>query len=541
MSGVLDLSVVVTDAAGVGTRWGSEDADAATVPQGISFSTQRMQGFADATLTLRRRIDMDYVDLHLLDDIAFIGGDGSVAYEGRVAAMPRSFDTGHSVTLQLVGWMAHARDRKFTEIYVDRDLSRWTGASQARRLALANGTRNYWEPEVLPGSVTGTIALRTKIVGPFSAASASEAIYDARPNKIGGIYYQYAGNTNVNGADANWLFQVFFSPDDVFSTGGGTGDLQASSGSAGSGFIANPTPATWPIALIQQTYSAASASTTEFSLDWTNVTVYGAHGLGLYGGAPQGLRLSDILTNIATRFCPKLNPAGIAENVYVVPHMVFVERTDPYDAFLALNAYSLWNLAVWENKTLWYTPPDLTDYDWEVRISDPGVTMQLQGDSTENLANGIVVQFTNVATGHTDTLTPDIYADLRDDSVENPANQHGYPLWPEYQLSIPATTDSALQIGRVALAEFNQPKAPGTITVSHFIKDRAGHSQPVWKVRAGDTISITDHPNDRPRMISETSYDHDSKTLTISLEAPAKRLDAVVDRIATALKANNLS
>jgi hypothetical protein len=94
---------------------------------------------------------------------------------------------------------------------------------------------------------------------------------------------------------------------------------------------------------------------------------------------------------------------------------------------------------------------------------------------------------------------------------------------------------AAAQIGRIALAEFNLPKAPGTITVTGHIKDRAGHWQQGWRVRAGDTVAITDHPNDRPRLVTETTWDHDSKTLTISVEGPAHRLDAVLDRITTIL------
>jgi hypothetical protein len=78
----------------------------------------------------------------------------------------------------------------------------------------------------------------------------------------------------------------------------------------------------------------------------------------------------------------------------------------------------------------------------------------------------------------------------------------------------------ALQFGRMKLADSNQAKEAGTITVQGHIRDRAGHWQPVWKVRAGDTVAITDFPNARPRLIVETSYDHSSYTLNMSVDSP---------------------
>jgi hypothetical protein len=88
------------------------------------------------------------------------------------------------------------------------------------------------------------------------------------------------------------------------------------------------------------------------------------------------------------------------QTTYPIPHLVFKDRTDPYDALLEVNKYHLWQLGVYENRTLFFRPVDMTDYDWEVRLSDPGVTVDLQGDSHRaTLANGIVVTYQDVATG----------------------------------------------------------------------------------------------------------------------------------------------
>jgi hypothetical protein len=274
----------------------------------------------------------------------------------------------------------------------------------------------------------------------------------------------------------------------------------------------------------------------------SQITVYGNHGLPTYGANPMGVVASDVIRDIVGRFCPKLNADGVLDTAWPIPHLVFKDPTDPYDAFLAVNAFHLWELAVWEDKTLHFGPSDRTDYDWEVRLSDFGVKVDQQGDTTDSLANGVIVDYQNVVTGAKDTLYPDAYTDLQDSNPNNPANRAGIQRWPlKLSLSSPTTTDAALQIGRAALAEYNQPKAPGTINITGHVRDRAGHWQQGWKVRAGDTIAITDHPNDAPRLITETSWDHDNKELTVTTDSANMRLDAVLDRVGVALTAAGLS
>src|SRR3712207_7715776 len=62
--------------------------------------------------TLFRSITRDWPDLNLFDTISIVGPAGETAWEGRVSANPRSFDTGgHQISVQAAGWMAHTRDR----------------------------------------------------------------------------------------------------------------------------------------------------------------------------------------------------------------------------------------------------------------------------------------------------------------------------------------------------------------------------------------------------------------------------------------------
>lgn len=543
----LALHAEVEKPDGTTIRFGSESAPD-RMPQNIRFATKRMEGFDTASFDLPRHVLSESVDLELYDTARLVAGDGSVAYEGRVASLPRQLDDTHSVTVELQGWMAHARDRKFREIYVDRDLSRWGPPSVQRRTNLL-ATFGVTDPSVQPDATTGAPSLKTGFTGAWSAAPGlplSESLYDAGPGvEIGSVYHAWKrASTAVSAVDTHWDWRVYLGTTDTLTSNDATATLRAAG--PGTGTLTATTDDR-RVAVVNLLYDTAAGSDgVEYAIFWTCLAVYGTHGLTKRGTATateaQGFYVSDVIANIAARFAPKLSTAGIKDTSYVHPQIAFHERTDPYDAWLLLNAIHLWDLAVWENRTLHYGPVDLTDHDWEIRTDDYGVNLQQQGDTVDTLANGITVEFDNVNTGKKETVEPADHDELRDTSISHPANKHGLEVWQEVSLSIPTTQDMALQIGRTMLAEFNQPKAPGSITIKGgYVRDRQGNRQPAHKVRATDTIAIVDHPNDRPRLITETSWDDTSKTLTIATDSTIKRIDAFVDRVETQLRARNLS
>jgi hypothetical protein len=539
------LSVNLTDASGAVTRLGSEDTSPEDIPTGISFRTAR-DGFSDASMTLNRRIDRDYIDVNLLDEVELVGADGTIAYEGRIGASPRSFDGSHSVSLQFAGWISHARDRQFTEIYVDRDLSQWHGSSTGRDAGLLAASFTRASP---PTVATDTATQLPGLIIQHAEAWASpmqpiaEAWYDAGTNNmIGAVYWDMINSGNASTASGTWDLFIRTTSTDAF------GSVNASSGDQwgppGAGYLIDPAPVRYAVITFSYGATPGGAAGYVYSVVARKLTVYGSHGLTRYGSDPGGLRASDVIRNVAARFCPKLNTGGVLDTSFPIPHLVFRDLTHPYDAFLEVNKYHLWDFGVWENKTLFYKPVDLTDYDWEIRLDDHDypASVSLQGDSTQDLANGVTVQYQDVLTGQQTVLMPTSFSELRDDDVENPFTKHGYQAWKPYQVSVPTTQAAALQLGRAALAEFNQPQAPGSITIGPHVRDRAGHPQQAWKVRAGDRVVITSSISlsDRPRMISETSYDHSSRQVTMSLDGGIKRLDAVVDRLSVALTAANM-
>jgi hypothetical protein len=521
----LDLFVEVTASDGTKYRWDANQLPGSR-PQNLSFRTKIGEGFSDASLQLARRIDLDYPDGNLVDSVAITGADGSIAYEGFVAAQPRDLSDTHSIGLTFAGWMASAKFRTFAEIYTDRDASQWGEAPIERKAANLGAGVSMGDFSYNAGQGGLVCALPNQALGIQTIA---EAWYSAPPGcTVAAIGYQ--GTTTS--LPAGWVQR--FVAGDVRT--GGTDNYAATLDNTVRSFGLSPVRryiAHW-------TYSNGTAATPAAGANtaFSKLAAYGTS-LTLRTGdplEPPGIYLSDILTNIAQRFCPMLDTSGVQTNNYVVQHAAYRDRTTPYDAFLDLNKYALWHLGVWDNRQLVYRPYDLTDYDWEIRTDDQGTTFSPQGPSTDSLFNGVEVTYTDPLTGVTDTITPETHPELADTSSTNPWNTHGVNAWKPITLSTPALLAQAVLLGQVALADQNRPKAPGTISVTGYVRDRAGNPQPGWKVRAGDTIAITNFPNDQPRLIVETNWDDEQKQLQISVDKPFALLDAYLDRLANGLE-----
>lgn len=543
----LELNVEVTTAAGSRFLLGDNRSPTERLLSPV-LTSEIGDGFKTAGGSLRRRYDIDYPDLNLVDTWTFTGADGSVAWEGRNAEMPRSLTDKSVINVSLAGWMAHARDRPFREIYVDRDLSAWTGLSLGRQSVLLAGGFTPTDAASASDVVGATAGMVTGFDGSWATGfkPVSEAWYDAGAGLYAAkVAYSWLNQnaTTISAADTNWTWFVGSSTDDRGTSTSATSNLRAAGPSSGT--FTPTTPGQY--AFLELVYNSApgGADGAHFGIAWYNLAVYGAHGLPTYSdgtGQPPGVLASDVIRDVASRFCPLLDTSGVKDTTFPIAHLVFKDLTDPYDAFLQVNKYHLWNLGVWENRRLVYETYDLSDYDWQIRAGEDGATFEAQGQTTDNVFNGVVVSYQDALTGKKNYLTPDVYPDLQSTDLLNPWSMHAINRWMKLDLSSPTTQAQALDVGTVALAEANRPKGPGTITVQGgYIKDRQGIEQPGWKPRAGERVAVTNHPNDAPRLIHGTTWDGDSHTLTLAVDAPPAMLDAYLDRQGTALTARGLA
>ena len=515
------LSCEIETATGRRYRWHrdapTENDRPAVAP---SFDTQRGTGMAGGRVTLRRRIDRDWPDLTLGDTVRLIGADGSIAYEGWISALPRTTEGGNAITVDLAGFMALAQDEQFTEIYRSGDLSRWSEPSVAYRTNLL--TSGYLPVE--SGSVSAgnpalvQIARFAGLNKPYSGN-----LYDSGGIPIRKVYYsnEHAGWTPPAAA---LVAQVIINTTDNPGTGSATAtaDIEGTN----SGTLTATTAGTYAMVEFFWT-SAATTADVIYQEAWKRLIIYGDHGLTLRGTEPEaGFYVSDLIRNMASRWAPGLDTSGVEDTRYIVREAAYFSPTYPFDAWQDLNRFHLWDLGVWEGKRLVYAPPSsLDEWDWEVRASDPGTSVSLEGDQFPY--NGVLVTFTDLLTGSERTIGPDDYADLFDDSEANPATSHGRRRFFSTSVPFPCQEADAVQVGRARFAEAIRAQARGSISTGPTIRDKAGALHPAWKVRAGDRVVITDLPNDRPRRITSTSWD--GRRLTLAVDNISRRMEAIFD------------
>lgn len=531
----LELHVEVETVDGGIHRWDSKDLTPGNRPLSISWRTQRGDGFADGSLSLSRDILRDWPDLGLVDTVRIIGADGQVRYEGRnVNAGRESGDNGSQFAIQLAGWMSHAKDRRMREVYIDRDASHWSAEpSYQRRADLLAGALKFkataGQSSVVPspgGSGSAVQLSFSRVAKAGNYFPLAEVWYSPDiPVAAAGAVYSDKVATGSGLDSSSWSAVMVLCEDDAVGANDSTANLAGSSGAAG--VIASGDRRR---AYVQLVYVGAdTASDGEWDAWFSSPYVVGAHGLSLSG---DGLTASQIIRDSAQRFAPQLDVSGVDDTTYPIHHCAPIDPLYPFDLWLQVNAAHLWELGVWEDRRLVYTAPaSLDDFDWQVRTDDPGVRISYGGTALADLGNGVEVAFDDLESGTRKLITPDDYSDLADPDPNNPITRAGLRKWLTYDVPFPTLEADAVQYGRMYLQEAIRAKSPATITTGFWIRDRAEAWQPASKVRYGERIAITDHPNDAPRRVIDTSYTHDGRGLVISADRASTRMSAITDRI----------
>lgn len=548
MQPALEHQITINPLSGGSYRWARDEPNAENVFAELQFSTQRMDGFSTGQAILRRRIDLDWPDLNLFDPVVITNGHGDIVWEGRISATPRQLDdSGHSFHVEMTGWMAHARDQPHPAVFVDRDLGAWEGPTLERIRYLSDAARATKFVVASGGSVTrapsGEQALDTAL-GRVNVSAAfsqlAEAYYDARDAEadIREIWYAVETRDDAGTAlnPADWIVSLSTAPNPDGTGFSTTGSLASGS----TGYLAATAGDRFAFAHI---YLDVTLTADGAWHAWWRLAVYGDHPVPLIGATdPKGVASSDVIRYTAGRWCPMLDPSGVQDTSYPIGHHAFRDPTDPYEMWLSGNRFHRWELGVFDNRKLHYWPKDLTVADWIVASTDPGAEVRLQGDSVTDLCNGLIVTYDDVDTGTRRTITPDVEPALADTSELNPVNRGaGYPVWAAETLSFPCTYEDMVQFGRALLEERNTPKAPGSLRLGPYVRDRFGAWWPSSMVRCSQTIAVEDFPNDRPRLISETTFDDASSQCEVAVEGGKQVVEAWIDRIAGALEAASVS
>lgn len=552
-----ELSIVIDRPDGTSIRWGGDELDAANVPNDLSFGTSMPGGFKGLSCSLLRDLGSQGRE-GLFDIVRVLGPGQEVVWEGRIQQMPASTEAGGRVNPQAVGWSSHLEDdATFREIYVDRETGSWGGRPLQRRISLTNASYKVSDGGVAWAAAGGNAvgpALDLTIPGTTWSTAVGRPdyglTYQGGGVDIGSVEYRFFNPRELS-SGWNLLLEGFLGADgdnvpavnQLLWTG------NAVQNNPGLRWTWSFVPGTRRVDTSLRCTAATSVEGDQnktWGLYGAEVAVYGRHGLtGTRGrsftGAgqgPYGYRMSDVLPDVLRRAAPLLKfsvgaNGTIAPTDFAIPHLAFKEPTTAADVVQKTNAYHFWDWAVWENRTFWLKPRG-TGRRWSIATAD-GLDLSLEGDTTDNIYNGVVVQYQDFAgVGHS-IGPPGSIAEAQDGRLvskdeNNPATIHGLRRWGVLSLSAATDAEGAAVIGNAWLGSQATASRRGSANVYGTITDERGVAHPIHRIRAGDTLTVTDRPDDPDRRIVETNVNWAQRSNTLTLDSSAATLDAILER-----------
>lgn len=540
------LHVQVRTPGGKTHRWAADEPLATDAPTNLSFSSTMPGGFEEASVTLPRLGQTEYLDLEPLSNVRIQGAGGQVVWEGRMEAMPRSSGEEASASPTAVGWQAALEDNaNATAVFVDRDLSAWTTMSAARKEALYAQTTTYDAVQdfTLENDVTtGLPELRLGLAPPWDVGAAVEAWYDSGPgNTVSRVYYDYVGNYLASA----WVGRLYSYTDDTGSGAVLGTDVVGSTAPSGTQAETPATPERYVAFSLNTGGSGGTIGNNHAKyLRCRRVSVWGTTGVTRQGTAPNdGVYASDVIAYVVRNFASGLQAwttgptPSIQATGFTIPHLSFRESTTALEMIQGADRFHHWDWAVWEGQngpTFYYAPPGGRGARWRTRVGP--ASLQETGQDVSRVWNGVVVRYQDVdgqtlSVGPTGARTHSTSAFLLDSDPTNPANQAGLTRYAVFELGGVSTAAAATQIGQVLLAQYKLLDQSGSASLTGWVEDAAGRLHPVSQVRAGDYIAFMDAADSSYRRIVRTGYDHDSITNNIDLDAPPEGLDALLERL----------
>lgn len=317
--------------------------------------------------------------------------DLATVWLGRVEEPGNDYDhlrsAGH---VSAVGYGAIFKDNQISDIFIDRDLSRWQGMSVQRQINYGSTSDPRTTPTVEPDGSTGNPSLKLQVGGPIPGASGGvcEAWYDAgEGNAI--IQFQLQSAVVVNASGSSWLTQTVLSDDDVAT---GANILMSDQDANTVAFRRDTAGSGQRYAYITWRFTTSSASTTEFYRLVSNVAVIGDHGVTLrqVGAGQDGFYPADI----AQYICNQVSGIDLghfeSSTSFVLVHSAYPEPVPHEDILNDMATLMGWHWGVWDSGLVTDGTPKL---HFRSRPSTITVNVDLVECSSVSLAKSLSSMF----------------------------------------------------------------------------------------------------------------------------------------------------
>jgi hypothetical protein len=525
-------------------RFGPDERDAERRLIRASFATQNPGGFGDGTLVVARPRIVSALDAQRFASGRFYGPGNRTAYEGRVRGIPRV--GANEIEIQFEGWINHADDDVFCEIFVDPDLGAWGEPSTQRRINLFNASprrKHSGSVEVTPDQ-SGSPALsltQDRLFTDANQRARTEAWLDALGIELGSIYYSYGPDVDLGGFDS----LLHLSDDDLGTNTDATANLATttSTGTLSASGVAKKFAIIW----LERTANATADG--EWKALWKLLVRYGAHGLTKRGTESattwKGFYVPDMIAHALRKGAPLLNftegPDGSIEPAsFPVPNAKFTDVGNTVRKTVeTLNLYGGDGLVpndfgVYEDREFFWRTPGSHGLSWRLR-KDVNVVPSDEGPGGDPV-NAAVVTYTDGARAE-HTLYPEDDARLLDTDPDNPVNAAGIP---RKVLPVQAgltSEEGAARISQLSMEEANRDERQGSLVVTGPVRTADGAEYPPWRVRACDHSGIEEDVEVPDARILTTDYTHDANTrrLTGSVGAAPHRVEVLLAQLRSAV------
>jgi hypothetical protein len=534
------LAVAIEHADGTTSRWGSDEPAAGDVPAGLTFSTRVPGGFGTMGCSLARLTSDEARDLERLDDVTVYGPGGEHAWEGRQSAFPRE---AAAINVDAVGYATHLLDDpSFRCVFVDRDLASWGEPPAPRIVAIAAAFNPYGEQ--MQVTVKGTLIHFTAPTQKNIEAGSTVEVWRRMPVGTLAAVAQAAVDQHGTGDIESARFRVTDDEDGTTFTD----YVITVDGTVKTAVFTIPTR--YVTLRFKADLGLNKAAGAGVYRDWQKLAIFGDHGLTRYPtdtDEPDGVLARDVIRYVLAQAAPliRVDDSKLAPgDGFVIPHLVFDTPTTAEDVILRANAFHMYAWGVEDNRTFFWRPADEYRRRWVARIGD-GAVVSDEGEQSETAVNGVLVSFTDPAGEQRLAGPPGSGADTEDVLLEitdpqNVVNAHGIPRkWGRLELAFTTTALGAIQAGARWLAEQERIEHRGSIVVYGTIEDAdSAVIDPVWAVRAGDGVRVEDADGnvlDDFRQIVETTYTHDDRSNSLSIEALPHTSEAIQERMGVVL------
>lgn len=528
-------------------RWAEDEHKAQNVLSGLTKSGEMPGGHKDSGGGLPRDPRINWPDTDTYLDYFIEGAGREDVWNGRINLRSDSDGDRMATEPKAVGHQAALEDRTALRMgFIDGDLSKWgdpstqrkheiDGFYETRSVEISTGWQDKGEE---PPSITIRISFE-------DGHPLGEQWYSGDGVRLGALGYDFK---NISGVLAGTNDIARLNATDVAGwTASGTNHGTTS---ASQQWLTTTNP-NIKYAVLQTFYEGLYAEAGTDSKAWSNLRVLSfiaAQNLALQGTWPNvGYTAKQMLEVAVPEFSYlEVDPEDIEDDGFVIPQAWYSDPGMLADVVKDLTKYGLYYWFVMNGKRFELRRPGTFGREWQA-YAGPSEFKET-GEDGSRLWDRLVVAYQDVS-GRTITIGwPGSGADYETEALQitdpdHPAVKAGVVR--EDLLTLKGISDfnPALGAGERWLAEANELSHAGEAVLRGYIQDSATVFRPVSQVQPGDRLRFPDAGSSGTgyREIVAVSYDHDSRTAAVNLDAPPDAIEALLERYGATLSSLQLS